>query len=87
MLQVVRQTFEERYNMYFKCKKKDLLVMYNERLRQRGQKDEMSHTLTKAWLANWLAKDEVTHYPDACKECECETANLPGYSYSISTEK
>ena len=86
MLQVVRQTFEERYNMYFKCKKKDLLVMYNERLRQRGQKDEMSNTLTKAWLANWLAKDEVTHYPDACKECEHETADFPGYSYSISTE-
>jgi hypothetical protein len=86
MLQVVRQTFEERYNMYFKNKKEILLVMYNERLRQRGQKDEMSHTLTKAWLANWLAKDEVTHNPDACKECECETADLPGYSYSISTE-
>ena len=87
MLQVVRQNYQERFDMYFKCTKKNLLVMYNERLRQRGQKDEMSHTLTKAWLANWLAKDEVKHFPDACKECECETAGLPGYSYSISTEK
>lgn len=84
MLQVVRQTFEERYNMYFKNKKEVLLVMYNERLRQRGQKDEMSNTLTKKWLANWLAKDEVTHYPDACKECECDYEQYASYSASTN---
>ena len=54
MLQVVRKTLEERYEMYFKCKKKDLLTFYNERLRQRGQKDENHRGRHGRRLRSWM---------------------------------
>lgn len=68
-VQTVRQTFAERVKMYRKLTKPQLVSMYNERLRIRGEEDPMAKTYTKVWLANWLAEDEKTNYPDGCAEC------------------
>ena len=87
-VQTVRQTFAERVKMYRKLTKQELVSMYNERLRVRGEKDPMAKTYTKVWLANWLAEDEKTHYPDGCAECEPETKEYMGVTFSsASTEE
>lgn len=81
-VQTVRQTFAERVKMYRKLTKPQLVSMYNERLRIRGEEDPMAKTYTKVWLANWLAEDEKTNYPDGCAECAptCETEIRPKFA-------
>ena len=86
-IQIVPQTFAERVKMYLKNTKPQLVSMYTQRLKLRGDTDPLANTYTKVWLANWLAEDEKTHNPYACTECQEDLPNMsPKVSvYSMSS--